>query len=125
MVTTRTDLISAVRAYVAELERLGVPVERVVLYGSHEHGDPHADSDMDLAVFSEAFGPPNYLEFSGVLSKAKWNTESMIEAIGYHPSVLANVTPISFLHEIITTGEIVYQRGSTAPPPSIPAARST
>jgi hypothetical protein len=36
-------------------------------------------------------------------------TEPMIEAIGFHPSVLEHINPISFLHEIVSTGEIVYQ----------------
>ncbi|MCL5103814.1 MAG: nucleotidyltransferase domain-containing protein [Armatimonadetes bacterium] len=111
MARTRTELISTIIGYVAELERLGIPVERVILYGSHQRGQAHEDSDIDLAVFSEAFGPPDYLEFSGVLSEAKWNTEPMIEVRGYHPSALVNVPKISFLNEIVTTGEVVYQRG--------------
>ncbi len=110
MVKTRTDLITTIRRYADELERLGVPVERVILYGSHQRGAAHEDSDIDVAVFSEAFGPPDHLEFSGVLSAAKWTTEPMIEAIGFHPSVLENVNPISFLHEIVSTGEVVYRR---------------
>jgi predicted nucleotidyltransferase len=99
-----------VRRYVRELERLGVPVEQVILFGSHRRGDAGPDSDVDLAVFSDVFGPPGYLEFSGVLSEAKWNTEPMIEAAGFHPSVLKSIPPISFLHEIAETGEVVYRR---------------
>jgi len=34
----------------------------------------------------------------------------MIEAIGFHPAVLEHINPISFLHEIVSTGEVVYQR---------------
>jgi hypothetical protein len=49
------------------------------------------------------------VEFLGVLSEAKWTTEPMIEAIGFHPAVLTNLNPISFLHEIVSTGEVVYQ----------------
>lgn len=109
MVETRADLISTVERYAAELERLGVPVERIIVYGSHARHQAGDDSDIDLAVFSEAFGPPDHLEFSGVLSQATWGTESLIEAIGYHASVLEHVNPISFLHEIVTTGEVVYR----------------
>ncbi len=95
-----------------ELQRLGVPVERVFLYGSHASGSARPDSDLDLAIFSEAFGEPEYREFSGVLSEAKWNTEPMIEALGFHPSVLERIEPISFLHEIVSTGEEVYRTAS-------------
>lgn len=110
MVKTRTDLIATIRRYAEELERLGAPIERIILYGSHQRDAAHEDSDIDLAVFSEAFGPPHHLEFLGVLSEAKWTTEPMIEAIGFHPAVLAHIHPISFLHEIVSTGEVVYQR---------------
>ena len=89
-----------------------MPVERIILYGSHRWGKAHEDSDVDLAIFSEAFGPPDYLELSGVLSQATWTTEPMIEAMGFHPSVLEHVNPISFLHEIVSTCEVVYRRES-------------
>jgi hypothetical protein len=36
----------------------------------------------------------------------------MMEAIGFHPSGLAHLNPISFLHEIVSTGEVVI----SAPP---------
>ena len=114
MAKTKTDLIATIRRYAEELERLGVPVERIILYGSHQRGMAHTDSDIDVAVFSEVFGPPHRLEFSGVLSEAKWTTEPMIEAIGFHPSVLEHLNPISFLHEIVSTGEVVYQRTPVA-----------
>jgi predicted nucleotidyltransferase len=110
MAKTKTDLIATIRCYAEELERLGVPVERISLYGSHQRGMAHKDSDIDVAVFSEVFGPSHHLEFSGVLSEAKWTTEPMMEAIGFHPSVLEHLNPISFLHEIVSTGEVVYQR---------------
>jgi len=112
MVKTRGDLISAVIRYVEELERLGVPVERVLLYGSHSRRQAHEDSDIDLAVCSEAFGAPEYRELSGVLSEAKWNTEPMTEAVGFHPSVLDDVPRISFLNEIARDGKTVYKRRS-------------
>jgi predicted nucleotidyltransferase len=110
MVKTRTDLIATIRCCAEELERLGVPVERISLYGSHQRGAAHEDSDIDIAVFSEVFGPLHHVEFSGVLSEAKWTTEPMIEAMGFHPSVLEHLNPILFLHEIVSTGEVVYQR---------------
>lgn len=85
-------------------------MERIFLYGSYRSGTAGPDSDLDLAVFSEAFGEPDYREFSGVLSEAEWNSEPMLEAIGFHSSMLDHVEPISFLHEIVTTGEVVYHR---------------
>lgn len=114
MAKTRDQLIAAVRRYAEELERLGVPVERIILYGSQPRGQAREDSDVDVAVFSEAFGPPDYREFSGVLSEAAWVAEPLIEAIGFHPSRLKHVKPTSLLHEIVSTGEVVHQRGTVA-----------
>ena len=114
MAKTRAQLIAAVRRYAEELERLGVPVERIILYGSHTRRCARGDSDVDVAVFSEAFGPPDYREFSGVLSEAAWTTEPMIEAIGFHPSLLEHISPTSFLHEIVSAGEIVHRRAAFA-----------
>ena len=110
MAQASPQLLSNIRSYTAELERRGVPVERVILFGSHARGDVHAHSDIDLAVFSEAFGGRDHVEFSGVLSAAKWNTEPMIEAIGFNPAVLQDISPVSLLHEIMSTGCVVYQR---------------
>ena len=122
MAKTRAEVIAAVREYVRELERLGVPVERVVLYGSYRQGKPREESDLDLAVFSEAFGAPGHMEFTGILSEAKWNTEPMIEAMGFHPSVLDNVRPISFVNEIVSTGKVVYRRPHPRRQPRRPQA---
>jgi len=119
---TRIELTATIRRYAEELERLGVPVERIILYGSYQQGRAHEDSDIDLAVFSETFGPPEHREFSGVLSEAAWTTEPGIEAMGFHPSVLERVKPISLLHEIVSTGEVVYRRDAATRRPVEPAA---
>ena len=95
-----------------------MPVERLILYGSHQRGAAHEDSDIDVAVFSEVFGAPHHLEFLGVLSEAKWTTEPMLEAIGFQPSGLEHLNPISLLHEIVSTGEVVYQRTPVARMPA-------
>jgi uncharacterized protein len=109
MVKTRTELVTSIKRYARELERLGVRVDRIILFGSYRHGKVHEDSDIDLAVFSEDFGEPNHLELSGILSEAKWNTEPMIQAIGFHPSALKKTGKISFLNEILCTGQVVFR----------------
>ena len=44
---------AAIRAYVRELVAKFQP-ERVILFGSHAYGKPHADSDVDLLVVMPA-----------------------------------------------------------------------
>lgn len=41
--------LSAIRRYVGEVVRLFDP-DKVVLFGSHAYGRPHAESDVDLLV---------------------------------------------------------------------------
>jgi len=60
-------------------------VERIVLFGSQTTGDADEESDIDLAVLSEAFGLADHREFSGVLSEAKWGVRPATEAAGFHP----------------------------------------
>jgi uncharacterized protein len=110
MVKTIDQVVHSVHLYVTELESLGIPVERVVLFGSYARASVHDDSDIDLAVFSPAFGREDHLEFSGVLSKAKWNSDTSIEAIGFNPAALVTAGPASFLAEIVRTGRVAYQR---------------
>jgi predicted nucleotidyltransferase len=113
MVKTGTELNTIIKRYARTLERLGLPVERIILFGSYRRREAGEDSDIDLAVFSEAFGGPEHLELSGVLSEAKWNTEPMIQAIGFHPSVLKHPKSVSFLNEIIAAGQVVYRRSKS------------
>jgi predicted nucleotidyltransferase len=39
-----------VRAYLAELEKYGLKVDRAYLFGSQARGDADADSDIDLLL---------------------------------------------------------------------------
>ena len=63
MAKTKTDLIATIRRYAEELERLGVLLSASSSM-AHQRGMAHKDSDIDVAVFSEVFGPPHRLEFS-------------------------------------------------------------
>lgn len=52
MVSTHTGLIATIRGYAEELGRLGVPSERSILYGSHQRGTAHKETERDNALFS-------------------------------------------------------------------------
>jgi uncharacterized protein len=122
MAKTRDQVERAIRRYVATLESLGIPVEQVVLFGSHAHGAARDESDIDLAVFSNVFGGEEHLEFSGILSQAKWTSDTSIEAIGFHTNSLQTINPASFLAEILRTGQVVYRRPADSPRPLLAGA---
>lgn len=49
---TRKDIVTAVDDMVQSANDHGLPLEKILLYGSYAKGRPHAYSDIDLAVFS-------------------------------------------------------------------------
>ena len=49
------SIIDIVRKYVAELERHHIPVSQAILYGSFANGQVREESDIDVALVSEAF----------------------------------------------------------------------
>lgn len=52
------------------LERAGVSVEKLVLFGSYATGNYHEDSDIDVAVVSRYFMDKSYWERIDILSDA-------------------------------------------------------
>ena len=52
MAQATPEIRSIVARYVVNLKALGVPVERIYLFGSQTRLDAGTDSDVDLAVVS-------------------------------------------------------------------------
>ena len=52
---TRKDIKAAVDDMVISANIHGLPLEKILLYGSYAKGTPHKYSDIDLAVFSSRF----------------------------------------------------------------------
>ena len=64
----RQEVLRLLRLYVAELESRGIPVSRVVLYGSEASGTAGEWSDIDVVIVSPVFDSPD----SGGLVDALW-----------------------------------------------------
>ncbi len=62
----------------------GIPVERVILFGSYSTGRAKPWSDVDVCIVSPAFGKNNYDEMV-TLKKLTVTIEPMIEPHPYHP----------------------------------------
>jgi predicted nucleotidyltransferase len=76
-----TVLIVVDRFRVA-LERRGVRVQRIVLFGSQAAGNASAHSDIDLVVISPDFADRNLWARIQMLSEAICDVWSPIEAVG-------------------------------------------
>ena len=54
------SIIDTVRRYIAELEKHHIPVSQAILYGSYANGRVREESDIDVALVSEAFTGDRY-----------------------------------------------------------------
>ena len=85
-------------------------VELVVLFGSYANGNPKKCSDIDVAVFVEKKGKGlDYIEESAMLFKLVRNIDVRIEPTLFYTDELKNYEKASFVNDILTTGEIIYQ----------------
>jgi len=50
-----SEIRSIINRYIENLKNMGVPVERVFLFGSHARLEAGEESDVDLAVVSPLF----------------------------------------------------------------------
>lgn len=96
-----------IEKYKEELRKLGINVEKVILYGSYANGTFRKDSDIDLAVISEDFEDLNLRERLEILGLAAGRVFEPIEAFGYTQREIELGKEESFVAEILN-GAIAY-----------------
>ncbi len=94
---------------VKNLSHNGIPVERLILYGSYARGFQKRDSDIDIAVISSVFEGKGILRRQELLGEALCDIGEPIEALGYTPKECRRPSPLSFLSEILSTGRLIYK----------------
>lgn len=104
MARPRRQIVALIRRYVTALEARGIPVERVILFGSHASGRARPWSDIDLAVISPKFESLSLLERYEQLGLANRDLQAAIDVVGFSPSQVAHCEPGSMLDEILKTG---------------------
>ncbi|MFN0049324.1 MAG: nucleotidyltransferase family protein [Cytophagales bacterium] len=60
---TRKKLFNLIHNFLTELKALGYQPEKVILFGSYAKGNPHENSDVDLAIWNEGFSGVNFIDF--------------------------------------------------------------
>jgi len=75
------SIIIAVRKYLNELLRAGVPVRFGILFGSYARKDTHRWSDVDLLVISSLYDESYSREDINLLWRTAARTDSRIEPI--------------------------------------------
>lgn len=116
MSETQRQITTLIRRFVAALEARGIPVERVMLFGSHAAGHAQEWSDIDIAVISPKFDFLSLLERYEQLGLANRELQAPLDVVGFSPSQVSHCEPGSFLAEILRTGVTIplRQRGASA-----------
>src|SRR4030042_97650 len=96
-----SEIRSIVARYVENLKALGVPVERIYLFGSQVRRDAGTESDVDLAIISPLFEKMSLWDRAGFLGKAAWDIHYPIDALGFAPSQVRKAAPGTLLNHSI------------------------
>ena len=100
------DLIpvkNKVKDFCLLLKRKGIPVEKVLLFGSHAKGTQQPWSDIDFCVISPQFGKNPSGEFRKLMRWAA-SVDSDLSPIPFHPSDLEDKYS-TLVWEIKKTGQ--------------------
>lgn len=83
---------------------MGVPVEKVYLFGSQARPNVDAESDVDLAVVSPLFEKMSLWDRAGYLGKAAWDIPYPMDVLGFSPSQIRKAVPGTLLGHILKRG---------------------
>jgi uncharacterized protein len=92
----------AIQDYIQYLKKEGLPIEKVILYGSYAKGKTHRWSDVDICIISSGFKKGmNPLVYLWTKKRDK-DIEAMIAPVGFHPRDFVDESPLVW--EIKKTG---------------------
>lgn len=103
---TRNDIINKVQLFTNQILLTGVPLDRVILFGSYAKDNATNNSDIDVALVSNifsGFGFEDRKHFSKINIKKEFLE---IETKTFPTSYFENGDP--FTNEIINTGIEIY-----------------
>jgi predicted nucleotidyltransferase len=101
------EILVKLRAFQAAIEKAGIRVEKIVLYGSRAAGTCHEDSDIDVAVVSPDFGRDRFEEGVRLFQIAS-KIDPRIEPIPISAESYKNDTWVPLVHEIREKGVAVH-----------------
>ena len=85
--------IRIVKRYITELEKHKIPIKKAVLFGSYARGTARPESDIDIALVSEAFTGDRF--------------EDRQRIVPYRRKVDARLEPLPFTPEDFENGGIM------------------
>jgi predicted nucleotidyltransferase len=95
--------VKIVRKFIKALKQEGIPVDRVILYGSYARERTRPDSDIDVAVISRNFGKDR-VEEGMTLFRIAGKIDPRLEPIPISSDSYENDTWIPLIYEIKQKG---------------------
>lgn len=106
MARLSTRALKIVRAYVAAL-REEIPIRRALLYGSYASGAARHASDVDIAIFSDAFRGRRRVDVIAYLVQKAAPFPLPIEPIGFPYKDYTKPGDDNFLRTIRREGKLI------------------
>ena len=101
MVETTSQLKTIIRRFRTELEKMGIHVDRVMLYGSQASQTAQDGSDIDLIIISPDFAPYSQRERLEMLGVAAARILESVQAKGFTPQEIENHQLMPFWEQIL------------------------
>jgi predicted nucleotidyltransferase len=99
----KEQVISIAERFANEVIKKFTP-DLIILFGSYAYGEPHDESDIDIAVIFNNFNG-NFLTVSKWLNHLTWDISVDIEPI----LLDKNNDKSGFVEEIIKNGKVIYR----------------
>lgn len=99
----KKDIEQEINGYLNALQKKGISIDKVILFGSYVKGQPHAYSDIDLAVWSKDFKDDYFTIMENIAPLKRY-----YKNIELHPfNELENAENNPFIREIERTGIVI------------------
>lgn len=98
------EVANIVAKTVEALRQHGVPIRSAYLFGSYVVGKPGEDSDIDIAVFSDAVDNMSLNERLSLLARVEMEVGVEVEIHLFASRCLEEARPTNFYGHILKTG---------------------
>ena len=102
-----SEITGVVRRYIEELERNRFPISQALIFGSHARGTADNESDIDVALISQAFTGDRFEDRRKIVPLRR-KIDTRIEPIPLKPEDFNNGGAL--VEEIKRTGIVVFKR---------------
>ena len=103
--TASEEIIKVIYRFLKLVRANHISFEQVYLYGSYAKGNPHEDSDIDLAIVAKEW-QPDIFDAQFELMKIGRKVDVRIEPHPFCKSDFNETNP--YVREIITTGRLLH-----------------